>query len=141
MSNFTRPSSRIFNRSDWQSSWFLMLTRFMISKAFKGFSRRAVRIFSRSVMRVPYVWSFGHSAKIGPNKGHEIFRKLRDQFIADDQKNISPRVHGLQDFESCVPFFHRAQFLPLPLSDGCMGSPPNSFLKTSACSSSANMNT
>src|ERR1700719_1327224 len=30
-----------------------MFTRFMISKAFKGFSRRAIRIFSRSVIRVP----------------------------------------------------------------------------------------
>jgi hypothetical protein len=39
----------------------------MISKAFSGFSRRAVRIFSQSVMRVPYVQSLRHSAKIGPN--------------------------------------------------------------------------
>src|SRR5580693_9074961 len=31
-----------------------MFTRFMISKTFKGFSRRAIRIFSRSVIGVPY---------------------------------------------------------------------------------------
>src|SRR4051812_351951 len=55
MSNFTAPSSRIFNRSDWQSSWFLMFTRFMMSKVFRGFSRRAIRIFSRSVIGVPCI--------------------------------------------------------------------------------------
>src|SRR5258708_39234978 len=32
-----------------------MFTRFMISKAFRGFSRRAIRIFSRSVIGVPCV--------------------------------------------------------------------------------------
>src|ERR1700722_3393436 len=32
-----------------------MFTRFMISKAFSGFSRRAIRIFSRSVIGVPCV--------------------------------------------------------------------------------------
>src|ERR1700732_3938643 len=32
-----------------------MFTHFMISKAFRGFSRRAIRIFSRSVIGVPCV--------------------------------------------------------------------------------------
>src|SRR4051794_27609596 len=32
-----------------------MFTRFMISKAFRGFSRRAIRIFSRSVIEVPCI--------------------------------------------------------------------------------------
>ena len=42
-----------FNRIDWQSCLdFFMLTRFITSKVFKGFSRRAIRIFSRSVIGI-----------------------------------------------------------------------------------------
>jgi hypothetical protein len=48
ISNFTEPSSRILNRSDWQDSSFETLARLMISKTLSGFSRRALRIFSRS---------------------------------------------------------------------------------------------
>jgi hypothetical protein len=69
----------------------------MISKAFSGFSRRAVRIFSRSVMRVPYVRSFRHSAKIGPNsKGHAS----QDDY----RKTTKTSVHEFMDFSilNCV---------------------------------------
>src|SRR5215472_2484950 len=48
ISNFTKPSSRIFNRRDWQVSSFTTLARFMISYTLSGFSRSALRIFSRS---------------------------------------------------------------------------------------------
>jgi len=48
ISNFTKPSSHIFNRSDWQASSFTTLARFMTSYSLSGFSRRALRIFSRS---------------------------------------------------------------------------------------------
>src|ERR1700676_2626491 len=50
ISNFTEPSSRIFNRSDWQDSSWVTLARLMISKTLSGFSRSALRIFSRSLM-------------------------------------------------------------------------------------------
>ncbi len=33
---------------------------------------------------------------------------------------------GLRGFGVYVPFFHCAQFFPLPLSDGCIRSPPYS---------------
>jgi phenylpropionate dioxygenase-like ring-hydroxylating dioxygenase large terminal subunit len=48
ISNFTKPSSRIFNRRDWQASSFTTLARFMTSYSLSGFSRSALRIFSRS---------------------------------------------------------------------------------------------
>ena len=50
ISNFTEPSSRILNRSDWQDSSFETLARLMISKTLSGFSRSALRIFSRSLI-------------------------------------------------------------------------------------------
>src|ERR1700682_4608456 len=50
ISNFTEPSSRIFNRSDWQDSSLVTLARLMISKTLSGFSRSALRMFSRSLM-------------------------------------------------------------------------------------------
>src|ERR1700723_473183 len=39
-----------------------MFTRFMISLAFRGFSRRAIRIFSRSVIGVP--WSASATVRV-----------------------------------------------------------------------------
>jgi hypothetical protein len=48
ISNFTTPSSRIFNSRAWQASSLTMLARFFISKALSGFSRSALRICSRS---------------------------------------------------------------------------------------------
>ena len=48
MSNFTKPSVLIFIRSDWQASSFAIFARFMTSKILSGFSRSALRIFSRS---------------------------------------------------------------------------------------------
>src|SRR6266436_1559702 len=48
ISNFTKPSSRIFNRRDWQASSFTTLARLMISRTVSAFSRSALRIFSRS---------------------------------------------------------------------------------------------
>ena len=45
----TKPSSRIFNRRDWQVSSFTTLARFMTSYTLSGFSRSALRIFSRSL--------------------------------------------------------------------------------------------
>src|SRR6266436_4848765 len=48
ISNFTAPSSRIFNRRDWQASSFTTLARLMISRTVSAFSRSALRIFSRS---------------------------------------------------------------------------------------------
>src|SRR5712664_2314860 len=50
ISNLTEPSPRIFNSSDWQDSSFLTLARLMISKTFSGFSRSALKMFSRSPM-------------------------------------------------------------------------------------------
>jgi hypothetical protein len=48
ISNFIEPSSRILNSRDWQDSSFEILARLMISKTLSGFSRSALRIFSRS---------------------------------------------------------------------------------------------
>jgi hypothetical protein len=78
-----------------------MLTRFMISKAFRGFSRRAVRIFSRSVMSVPCVRGLRHSAKIGSNsKGQKILQRTsrlihRKTTTGRPQKTS---VHEFMDF-------------------------------------------
>jgi len=48
ISKFTEPSSRIFNRRDWQTSSFTTLARFITPWTLSGFSRSALRIFSRS---------------------------------------------------------------------------------------------
>jgi hypothetical protein len=50
ISNFIKPSSLILNSSNWQDSSFEILARLMTSKALSGFSRSALRIFSRSLI-------------------------------------------------------------------------------------------
>src|SRR6202022_58786 len=54
ISNFTEPSSRIFNKSDWQDSSFMTLARLMISYAVFCLKKKKTRIFSRSrITRYP----------------------------------------------------------------------------------------
>jgi hypothetical protein len=50
MSNFTKPSSLIFSKSDWHASSFEIFARFITSKTFCGFSRNALKILSRSLV-------------------------------------------------------------------------------------------
>jgi hypothetical protein len=51
-----------------------MFTRFMISKAFRGFSRRAIRIFSRSVIGVPCV-GIGNGTRCADRR--QVAEKIR----------------------------------------------------------------
>jgi hypothetical protein len=70
ISNFTEPSSRIFNRSDWQDSSFVTLARLMISKTLSGFSRSALRIFSRSLMTRDSILLLTDLPRLQPGKPH-----------------------------------------------------------------------
>src|SRR5216684_6152598 len=98
ISNFTKPSSRIFSRRDWQASSFTTLARFMTSWTLSGFSRSALRIFSRS---------FSTTAPYKPGKPdpHARISRLHhhefDLAVLEDSLRKSVACHLFDDRPMC----------------------------------------